>query len=312
MAVTIRWAGYPRSYTPGRRKRIMGVCLHYTAGAEGPLAAENGAAYDRKRTDGVSTGYFVDSDGAAVQEVPDKDRSHTARFHGNEIFIHIEICGTRQTRAQWLDETSSRTLRTAAQLTAVLLLRHDLPIRRMTVAEVRRAYYSNANANAPQGVCDHYDCTRAFPEDGGDHTDVGAAFPWDVFMEWVRFEYETERDMSILGLRKGNSGDRVAYLHRLMEQAGFPVAKAERDAKSYSGSTSTQLLALRKSVKSGATSGDVVSADAAEQVLRVHAKKAAAVPPPADPTPVPGPSDPGLTAGTEVVFTVKAVTPPGV
>ncbi len=187
MTVTIRWLGPPASYTAGRARRIQYVTLHYTAGSEGPTSAEAGVAYDKRRTDGTSTHYFTDSAGAAVQEVRDSDRAHAALWHGNEIGVHIEICGTAQTRAQWLDATSRATLETTAALVAHLCKTHALPAERLTVAQTRAAYYAVA-AKRPRGINDHWTITRAYPEDGGTHTDVGPAFPWDVFMALVEQE----------------------------------------------------------------------------------------------------------------------------
>jgi hypothetical protein len=179
----ILWVGYPKSYTPGRKRKVQAVYLHYTAGSEGPTSAEAGAAYDKRRTDQVSTGYFTDSLGPALQEVPDGDRSHTTRFHADEIGISIEICGTVQTRAQWLDPVSLATLVTTAGLVAILLTRHGLAFKRLSVAELRRAYYNDTTIT---GIADHNTATLAFPEDGGTHTDVGAAFPWDILLGLVR------------------------------------------------------------------------------------------------------------------------------
>jgi N-acetyl-anhydromuramyl-L-alanine amidase AmpD len=184
--VSAIWVGYPKSYTPGRARPVQYVVLHYTAGAEGPTAAEDGADYDKRRTDGTSTHYFTDSLGPALQEVPDGDRAHTAFFHGNEIGIQIEICGTRQTREQWLDAASYPTLVTTAELVRELCDRHGLAKRRLTTAEVRAAYYATPAIRAAcKGITDHAGVTYAYPEDGGTHTDVGDGFPWDVFMEMV-------------------------------------------------------------------------------------------------------------------------------
>lgn len=189
------WVGYPRSYTPGRRRSPQFVTLHYTAGSEGPMSAENGAAYDKIRTDGTSTHYFTDSAGPALQEVPEGDRSHSAFFHGNEIGIHIEICGTRQTRDQWLDATSYATLVTTAALVREVCVRQGFPMRRLSVAETRAAYY-NAAGSRPAGINDHAAITLAYPEDGGTHDDVGVAFPWDVFMGLVWGGTPQEDDMA--------------------------------------------------------------------------------------------------------------------
>ena len=58
MALSIKWVGPPRSYTKGRARQLRYVTLHYTAGSEGPTSAENGAAYDKARTDGTSCHLF--------------------------------------------------------------------------------------------------------------------------------------------------------------------------------------------------------------------------------------------------------------
>lgn len=184
---SILWVGYPRSYTPGRLRKPQYVVLHYTAGHEGPTDAENGAKYDKIRTDGTSTHYFTDSLGPAIQEVPEKDRAHAARRKGNEIGIQIEICGTRQTRAQWLDATSRATLETTAWLVANICKRNRFPVKLLTVAETRAAYFAE-EGKRPFGITDHSRVTRAYPEDQGDHMDVGTEFPWDIFLEMVRSE----------------------------------------------------------------------------------------------------------------------------
>jgi len=178
------WVGYPRSYTAGRARSVQYVTLHYTAGSEGPTSAEGGANYDKTRTDGTSCHAFFDSSGPGLQEVPFGDRSHSAYFHGNEIGVHYEICGTIQTRAQWLDPTSMATLKTCAQAVAYACEALGLQKRRLSVDETRAAYFG-ASGQRPTGINDHWTITKAYPEDPGNHTDVGAEFPWDVFMDMV-------------------------------------------------------------------------------------------------------------------------------
>lgn len=178
------WVGYPKSYTPGRSRAVQFITLHYTAGSEGPISAETGAAYDKTRTDGTSCHAFIDSVGLACQEVPFGDRAHTAFFHGNEIGVHFEICGTRQTREQWLDGTSYATLVTTAAAVVYTGQLLAIPMQRLSVEQTRAAYYAPA-AQRPKGINDHGTVTLAFPEDGGDHTDVGPEFPWDVLFSLI-------------------------------------------------------------------------------------------------------------------------------
>jgi len=183
------WVGYPRSYTKGRNRPIQYVVIHSTEGAEGPSSAEDGAAYDKRRTDGTSTHLFVDSD-SAVREVPDADRAHAARFHGNEIGIQVELCGrANQSAVQWHDPAP--LLQIAAREVAALCREHDIPVRRLSVGQVRAAYYASP-ADRPKGICGHVDVTAAYPEDGGTHSDPGSGFPWAEFLAMVQAEMEDD------------------------------------------------------------------------------------------------------------------------
>lgn len=179
-----KWGGPPRAYGRGRDgKGVRLSVIHYTAGAEGRTSAEDGNAYDKRRTDGTSCHAFHDRD-STVQEVDRADRSNSAYSKGNRLGIHHELCGTVQTRAQWFDEASDPTLWRAARAVAQDCVDFQLEPRRLTVPEVRAAWYSYPNG--PRGICGHVDITYAFPEDGGNHTDPGAQFPWDVFIERVK------------------------------------------------------------------------------------------------------------------------------
>ena len=205
MAVSI-WVGYPRSYTPGRNRPPQYVVMHGTAGNEGPTSAENGAQYDKTRTDETSTHYFTDSAGPALQEVPEGDRAHTALFHGNEIGIQIEVCGLPQTREQWLDPASYATLVTTAALARDICIRNGFEMRLLSVAETRAAYY-NAPGSRPTGITEHARVTQAYPEDNGDHMDLWDGFPWDVFMDLVVGETPPQEDeMKQILVREGPTG----------------------------------------------------------------------------------------------------------
>lgn len=190
MTGVVAWGGPPASYSRGRNRPIQLIVIHNTAGSEGPTSAENGAAYDRRRTDGTSCHEFTDSDSAVVMVRP-ADRAHHARYHGNEIGYGIELCGhPSQTPAQWDDAVSRLTIRITAERTAVRMRELGWGLRdarRLTVAETRAAYYAPA-AQRPRGICGHDDVTAAFPEDGGDHWDPGPNFPWARFLDIVRAE----------------------------------------------------------------------------------------------------------------------------
>lgn len=170
----------PRSWTVGRMHGPPRfITIHYTAGAEGPGTAMNGALFDAKRTDGTSTHYFVDST-QVVQCVKTVDTAHTALRHGNWWGIHYEQTGTAQTRAQWLDPVSRATIRNTARQAARDMTRWKIPLVRVQGRGVR-------DLDA-RGVCGHVDWTVGWPEDGGDHTDPGPEYPWDaLFADLAEF-----------------------------------------------------------------------------------------------------------------------------
>jgi N-acetyl-anhydromuramyl-L-alanine amidase AmpD len=179
-----KWVGHPRSYTSGRKSGQPSVIvIHTTDGHEGPNDAENGAAYDKRRTDGTSTHYFVDSN-SIVQEVEHKDESHAARSHGNDIGIQIEVCGlASQSSAQWADPVSKATLENLARLVVAIRKTGNFgPVARLTPSQVRQAW----NGGKVRGICGHIDITKAFPEDNGTHTDPGSNFPWSAFLNRIK------------------------------------------------------------------------------------------------------------------------------
>lgn len=164
----------PRSYSTGRDGRaVQYIVVHYTAGSERSTSAEDGAAYDARRTDNVSTHYFVDQN-SVVQCVYTWNRANAAFFYGNRLGIQYELCGTAQTRAQWLDEASDATLWLAAKQMARDCKKYSLPVRRLTTAQMRAG---------ERGLCGHVDVTNAYGQ--GDHTDPGPEFPWDVLLARV-------------------------------------------------------------------------------------------------------------------------------
>lgn len=163
----------PKSYTKGRKwGQPTVIFIHTTEGSEGTASAENGAAYDARRTDGTSTHFFTDQD-STIQCVLTTDEAHAARSHGNDVGIQIEVCGKAgQTSAQWADAASAGTIEQTARLCVAIRKKYGkarFPLVNLTPAQLR------AGKN---GFAEHKDATLAWPEDGGTHTDPGPNFPW--------------------------------------------------------------------------------------------------------------------------------------
>jgi hypothetical protein len=189
----VYWIGPPRSWTKGRLAHGVKLSVvHTTEGHAAADAAEQGHVIDVNRTDGTSCHVFHDSD-SSPQEVLRSDRSHSAFFHGNAIGIHHEQCGTASWSAlQWQTPYAKAMRDRLARAQADDCKTYGLQVRRLTVAEVRAAYYDNG----PGGICGHYDITRAFPEDGGTHTDPGPNFPWSEHIAAVQHYVNGGDDMT--------------------------------------------------------------------------------------------------------------------
>ena len=180
--IPITWAGPVRWWNPGRADggQILWIVVHQTEGHGGATAAEDGVAYDKMRPDSVSCHVMVDTN-SALREVQDKDTAYAAFFNGNAHGIQVELCHV----GGWdLGRTEDAlTFDNGAQVVAQLALANKIPGTRLSVAQVSSKF--------TKGVCDHYDVTRAFPADGGDHTDVDfsggqpTGFDWPEFMRRV-------------------------------------------------------------------------------------------------------------------------------
>jgi hypothetical protein len=183
----------PRSWRLANRMYVQLIVIHDTEGSEHALSAEDGAAYDAKRTDGTSTHYFHDVN-STVQCVLTKHIAHTARAQGNLRGIHHELCGKASQGVEgWADANSQGTLRQAARQCARDSMRWDIPVRHLTVDQVRAG---------AKGFCSHWDITRAFPEDKGTHTDPGPDFPWSQFLDMVREELGEDMPLSDADVEK--------------------------------------------------------------------------------------------------------------
>jgi N-acetyl-anhydromuramyl-L-alanine amidase AmpD len=180
----LKWVP-PKSWTDANRTAVQLVVIHTTEGSAHAQSAEDGAAYNQRRTDGTSAHYFHDSD-STVHCVRTADQAHTARRQGNRRGIHHELCGRAGwSEATWQGDYQQAMLRRAAKQCARDARKWNIPVRHLTVAQV---------AAGEKGFCGHWDITRAFPQDAGTHTDPGQAFPWSQFLGLVRAELE-EDDM---------------------------------------------------------------------------------------------------------------------
>jgi len=175
----LKWVP-PKSWTNANRTSIQLVVIHDTEGSSHGQSAEDGAAYDQRRTDGTSAHYFVDNN-SVVQCVLTADQAHTARTQGNRRGVQYELCARASwSKARWLDPTYGLPMLVrAAHQAARDARKWNIPVRKLSPAQV---------AAGTKGFCGHGDITKAFPGDNGSHTDPGPNFPWSEFIEMVKKE----------------------------------------------------------------------------------------------------------------------------
>jgi hypothetical protein len=181
-----------RSFTVGRKSgQPTVIFIHTTEGSEGKQSAEDGAAYDAKRTDGTSTTVFCDQD-TTVHCVLTTDEAHAARSHGNDVGLHIEVCGKAgQSATQWNDTASVGTLEQVALACVAFRKKYPgrFPLVNLTPAQLRAK---------KGGFAEHLDASKAWPEDGGTHWDPGPNFPWaKLFARIKQIEAPKETDVQL-------------------------------------------------------------------------------------------------------------------
>ena len=132
-------------------------------------------------TTSPSSAHYCVDPAEVIQSVREEDGAwHTHGYAGgveiNRASIGIEHAGYyTQTREQWLDELGNAELDLSAKLSAEIAERWDIPIRRLSVEEIR--------AGLP-GFAGHHDFVLATRT--GSHVDPGVGFPWDVYLSRVQ------------------------------------------------------------------------------------------------------------------------------
>lgn len=195
----------------GPRTRTQVICIHATDNTAG---ASGEAGYATRREDGTSAHFYVD-DGTVIQALPIGHVAYGALYHGNEISVQYELCGRS-------NQISDATMRRAAFQVARDCKRYGIPIRKLTAGQIRAG---------ERGICGHIDITAAFPEDGGDHSDPGANFPWAKFLSYVGGDMEQTDRLLAKTQNAGRSvGDVLGDLSNLRDwligETASPVGPA--------------------------------------------------------------------------------------
>lgn len=228
----LRWMP-PRAWSSGRATgQPSVVVIHTTEGSAHGTSAEDGAAYDQRRTDGTSAHYYVDSN-SIIQCVRTGDRANTARAEGNKRGIHYELCG-RAYQIDWAGTYAQAMLKLAAKQVARDCKKYGIPVRHLTVAQLKAG---------SKGLVGHIDISNAWRQ--SDHTDPGPRFPWSQFLGYVTAAMGTKPPAT-------QPGRKVEYVEI---SGSLPVLKKGDDEASVPGGT--QWIKRAQSVLSWMAPGEL-------------------------------------------------------
>lgn len=167
-----------RHYAKANRSaaQIKWIVVHSMEIPEKGTTAESCARMFATTSRPASAHYCVDNN-SVVQCVRDKDIAYAARG-GNSYGLHIEHAGfASQRKKDWLDEFSQDMLVVSAKLAAKKAARYGIPIRKLSVQDVRAG---------KRGFCGHIEITNAFKL--STHWDPGPDFPMDAWLVMVKAE----------------------------------------------------------------------------------------------------------------------------
>jgi hypothetical protein len=266
----VQASGYTRGRPDGPP---LWIVIHDMEAGESSDRAENTAAYFASGAGGrgVSSHYCAD-DNSVIQCVRLSDSAWcVGNRKGNNRGIQWEFSGfARQTRAQWLDEFGLAMFGQAAPYIRKDAERFGIPLRRCTIPDL---------AAMRPGVTSHNDLRLAFG--GTTHTDPGAAFPWDVFMQILAGGPKQEDDAVAIAYKVESEDKKYSgryYLSNGVNRRGPIRAPRNIIGPARAGTVEVVLTdEMRISVNAAVTWEQYLDAVAGPEVMASPDKLAAAV-----------------------------------
>lgn len=176
------YAYIPARLQGGDQDRVNRIVIHATVSPCVRGGARNVARYFQSQEAGGSAHYVVDS-----SEIVQCVKDGTVAYHAppNTDTLGVELCDPQAGPAsRWEDAAHVEMLARAAGLVRQLAARHNVPLVRLSVADLKAG---------KRGICGHVDVSNAFKR--SDHGDPGSGFPWDDFLGLVREEMEDDMQL---------------------------------------------------------------------------------------------------------------------
>ncbi|MCD0449854.1 N-acetylmuramoyl-L-alanine amidase [Actinocorallia sp. API 0066] len=161
----------------GTQRSIHRIVIHATVSPCVRGGARNVARYFQSSGAGGSAHYVVDP-GEIVQCV----RDNVVAYHAppNTGSLGIELCDPQAgSPRRWSDADHEAMLRRAAVLVRQLARTYDVPLRRVSAAELRRG---------AKGICSHVAVSDAFGQSDHGDPEVAGPFPWARFLKLITEE----------------------------------------------------------------------------------------------------------------------------
>ncbi len=165
-----------KNFTPANRGAIDWVVIHTMEAPEKPGTARNIAKWFAGDTAPQASAHYCVDESECVRSVLEKDVAWHAPG-ANAKGIGIEHAGFARMTVEWMMDGPQAMLERSARLVADICSRYAIPAARRTPEELKSGL---------RGICGHKDVTDAF-SGGVGHWDPGPSFPWDQYIERVRF-----------------------------------------------------------------------------------------------------------------------------
>lgn len=172
------YVGPPTHHGAANNKPIKRIVIHATVGAEPGVknAALNTVNYS-KNTTRKSSFHYIAEDTKSYQYTYDSVVAYHAPPNRGSLGYELCCSLSNKGKGHWSNTDHREMLRVAAKDVAQLCLAYDIPIRKLSVAQVRAG---------AEGICGHDEVSKAFGESS--HWDPGPYFPWATFIRMVQEE----------------------------------------------------------------------------------------------------------------------------
>lgn len=159
----------------GTQSKINRIVIHCTVSPCAPGWARKIANYFQSPAAGGSAHYVVDPS-EIIQCLPD----NLIAWHAppNTGSIGIELCDWQKGNPKrWDDSDHREMLERAAPLVRALANKYDIPLKWLSVSELRRGH---------RGICGHVDISRAWGKTDHGDPHMAGPFPTGRFMQMVK------------------------------------------------------------------------------------------------------------------------------